>query len=393
MNRTLPILLLASLGSPLAAEPSAATETSALPRQVNVARAGAPAALAAAAHEVDALGDRKAAEAIRKLVREIEGNGSRGVGAQTTLRAYCDTIEQAWASVAAAYDAAAQARADDGQVLAADLLRRRKHASRLSLYAWAPWAVPRALLDRARTVPDLTQTAASAKLPGGGRTCCGPVSAANSLAWLARNGYPRLALGETDRTAAAAALARTLSGPKYMKTSMTTGTGAVGVIRGVRKLLAERKCVVKRLEYQGWRGHPKDSSTGVAVPQLAWMKKALLGSSGVWLNVGWYKYDKKTDAYERVGGHWVTLVGYRVERRKTGEATVLVLHDPSPKAGTTFANEYALAEPIASGKLTGKQAGLPRSAAGYFKLTEGMHVSARGDAAILDGVVVLELAP
>ena len=393
MNRTSHILLLVTLCSPLAAGPATAPETPAPPRKVDTARAGAAKALAAAAREADALGDQTAGEAIREKAKALQGAGEQDGDPQAVVRATCGTIEQAWQSVAAAYDAAVQARDADGKTDAANLLRRRKHAFHASLYAWAPWAAPPAFLGRIQTVGDLTQTDRSAKMPGEGKTCCGPVSAANSLAWLAEYGYPHLAPDRSDRAATIAAVARTLSGPKYMNTGMKTGTGAVGVIRGVRTLLTERKCTIKRLEYQGWRGHPKESGTGVAVPQLAWMKKALLGNSGVWLNVGWYTHDESTGDYERVSGHWVTLVGYRVELRKTGEVTVLVLHDPSPRAGTTFANEYALAGRLTSGKLTGTQTGLPRSAAGYFTLTEDMHVSSRADVAILDGVVVLELAP
>jgi len=396
MNRTFHILLLVAVCSPLAAEPAPAPKTPPPPSKVDTARAGAMSALASAAREAAALGDRTAAEEISKQAKTLAGNGGLSEAPRAAVRAYCDTIEQAWKKVAAAYDKAAEARATDGKTDKASQLRRRKHAFHVSLYAWAPWAAPSAFLGRIQTVGDMTQTDRSAKLPGGGRSSCGPVSAADSLAWLADFGYPHLAPGRADppdRRATIAALARTLHGPKYMKTSLTIGTGATGVIRGVRKLLAERKCSIQRLKYQGWRGHTKESRTGVAVPQLAWMKKGLLGNSAVWLNVGWYKHNEKTGDYLRTGGHWVTLVGYRVELRKAGEATVLVLHDPSPRAGMKFANEYALAVPITSGKLTGKQAGLPRSAAGYFKLTEGMHISSKTDAAIVDGVVVLELAP
>jgi len=395
VNRTLHIIAVVALCAPLAAGPSAAPEAPTPAETIAAARAGSARALGLAAREVARLGDQASADQLRQEARDLADNGDNDAADgdhRPAIRAYCGTIERAWKKVAAAYDTA-RARDKGRTPDAADALRRREHAFHTSLYAWAPWAAPPTFLDRIHAVGDLTQTARSAKLPGGGRTCCGPVSVANSLAWLAETGYPALAPDRKDRNAAVAALARTLSGAKYMNTSMKKGTGATGVIRGVRKLLAERKCTIKRLEYQGWRTHPKESGTGVAVPQLAWLKKALLGNSGVWLNVGWYTHDESTGDYERIGGHWVTLVGYRVELRKAGEATVLVLHDPGSRAGPKFANEFVLVEPITSGKLTGKQRGLPRSAAGYVKLTDGMHVRSSADAAILDGAVVLELAP
>jgi len=48
-------------------------------------------------------------------------------------------------------------------------------------------------------------------------------------------------------------------------------------------------------------------------------------------------------------------------------------------------------ELIGSGRLTGKQSGLPRSAKGYYKMTGGMHVKKTADFGILDGAVVLKM--
>lgn len=124
-----------------------------------------------------------------------------------------------------------------------------------------------------------------------------------------------------------------------------------------------------------------------------WIKRGLSGRGAVWLHVGWYDHDASDDEYRRLYGHWVTLVGHGVREDGTPDASVLILHDPSPRAGVEPSNEFVLVEPIASGRLRGRNRGLPRAAKGYLKMTGGMHVRADADVGILDGVVVLELDP
>lgn len=123
------------------------------------------------------------------------------------------------------------------------------------------------------------------------------------------------------------------------------------------------------------------------IPQLKWVKNGISGNSAVWLNIGWYKYDsiqdEYQDEYQIVGGHWVTVVGHHQD--------TLVLHDPSPRAGKTFSNEYVRVQRLSSGTLTGQKAGLPISAKEFHILNEGMHIKSNADYAIVDGAVVLEL--
>lgn len=98
--------------------------------------------------------------------------------------------------------------------------------------------------------------------------------------------------------------------------------------------------------------------------------------------MGWYKHDKKKDEYQRIGGHWVTLVGSKENQ--------LILHDPSPRAGKKFSNEYVEYKKIESGKLVGNKTGLPTSAHAYIRLGEGMHIKKSADCAIIDGAVLFK---
>jgi len=86
-----------------------------------------------------------------------------------------------------------------------------------------------------------------------------------------------------------------------------------------------------------------------------------------------------TNAYKRIGGHWVTLVGSTENK--------LIFHDPSPRSGKIFSNEIVKYTEIINGLLVGNKIGLPTSAKGYLLLNEGMHIKSRADVAIIDGIV------
>ena len=61
--------------------------------------------------------------------------------------------------------------------------------------------------------------------------------------------------------------------------------------------------------------------------------------------------------------------------------------------GTAFANEYILPVQISNGTLKGSYRGLPRSAVGFYKMTDGMHLRSNADFGILDDVIVLVMQP
>jgi len=241
------------------------------------------------------------------------------------------------------------------------------------------------------STPDMTQTDTEAYLPGGGNQYCAPVAVSNSFMWLADRGFDNLVKNLTARKEAQAEVARILGTWRYMGTSLENGTGTTKLTNGVSRYIEHRGYQYRRLEYQGWRKHPGRFRTGVAVPELGWIKNGLIGNSAVWLNIGWYEYNPSTDKYRRIGGHWVTLVGFGVGQNGKEDPNILIVHDPAPRAGQKPSHEFVRVERISSGELTGKNSGLPRSAVGYYKLTDGMHMRKNADFAILDGVVVLQM--
>jgi C-terminal processing protease CtpA/Prc len=253
------------------------------------------------------------------------------------------------------------------------------------------YAQPVYYTEKIYSIPDLTQTDKRTNFPGSGRQYCSLVAISNSLMWFDSNGFPNLVQNSGDLFTDQVKLVKLLASESYMNTSLEYGTGTTKLIRGVRKYIKERGYEISRLEYQGWRKHPKEIPWGSSIPKLDWIKQGIIGNGTVWMNVGWYKYNAGEDEYARIAGHWVTLVGYGRDEKGQVNPNILIIHDPSPRAGKEFSNEFILVSRIRRGKLTGDWVGLPRSAAGYYKFTEGMHIKRGADFAILDGAVVLKL--
>ena len=79
---------------------------------------------------------------------------------------------------------------------------------------------------------------------------------------------------------------------------------------GVKQFLKDRGLgnIDYSLQFQGWRSHRSEFSTGIKEPKLKWIQETLASGGAVWLNLGWYRKDEKNNTYERIGGHWVTAI-------------------------------------------------------------------------------------
>ncbi|NLE39060.1 MAG: tandem-95 repeat protein, partial [Pirellulaceae bacterium] len=85
--------------------------------------------------------------------------------------------------------------------------------------------------------------------------------------------------------------------------------------------------------------------------------------------------------------HWVTMVGHS-SNGTAYDPNYFVIHDPAPRTGAGFANNYVHVEPLASGTLKGSSTSL----AGQYQLS-GWPISSVGTLCILDGVFVVEMVP
>lgn len=243
--------------------------------------------------------------------------------------------------------------------------------------------------DAAEPVPNLSQTDPRGAYEGGGAMFCGPVAVANSLLWLSRNGFPELEPAVDEAAEAPFELVRQLASAEFMDTNLDGGTGVVGVMNGVDRYLSRAGLEQARLHYQGWRRHPQRFAADGETPTAEWIAERLGPRSGVWVNLGWYRHDAESGDYERIGGHWVTAVA--VDADEAGEPRGFVFHDPSPRYGPERPAARVRVELVEGGTLRCEQPGLPRSAAGYLRVSQGLILPRRADVAIIDAVVALEL--
>jgi hypothetical protein len=146
--------------------------------------------------------------------------------------------------------------------------------------------IPPVYLEKLDKIPDLMQSLPEAGLPGKGAAYCGPVAISNSVVWMQKNGFEKIADFENWSPRNQGALALLLSRSKYMGTTESEGTGARGIMTGLSRYLTDRKIGPFQILYQGWDRHPKRFSTGEKRPNLDWIKESILGRSTVWLKIG-----------------------------------------------------------------------------------------------------------
>ena len=218
-------------------------------------------------------------------------------------------------------------------------------------------------------IPDLLQTLNAAGFAGDGQQFCGPVAVSNSLVWLEGNKDESYQID----------LVHKLSSPTYMNTSTINGTDIFGVTQGVHKYAMERWGKYKTQEYSGWSKSPAQFRSNLKKPTLDWMTSALHRKGAVWLNIGWYNQEGIN--YRRAGGHWVTLVGYELGK--------LVIHDPAPRSGKIFSNQFISLNPLSGGQLI--RGTRSTSARDHFVIADGMAISSKGKLGIIDGAVIFEL--
>lgn len=290
-------------------------------------------------------------------------------------------------------------------------------------------AYPPVYLKKLSGTPDLCQADKSARLPKGGKGYCAPVAVSNSLVWLARNGYLCLIPKTGSKRMTQPQLATLLGEARFMDTSDNMGTSPTDLLQGVKHFLDQQECAFDSLLYQGWRTHPAEFSGKSEIPDIGWIKEGLVGDTAVWLNIGWYAYDPMTETYERTGGHWVTLVGYGMDRKRQENPDILIIHDPAtrvlrrvPRPGNapakpaaTLAAQAATAQaeaapatkavrtpapvrhdfvklaPMTGGTLKSRDPNINRSALGCYRITGITSLEKEADIAILDGAVVLKM--
>ena len=238
---------------------------------------------------------------------------------------------------------------------------------------------PRNWRRTVRLYPDMPQSQRS--LPGNGSQYCAPVAASNGLMFLGRSGYPDLA------PSSQADLAAKLGTREYMDTSVRNGTSAGDVVAGLERYVVDCGYEVESITYQGWRPVPDEVDRLDGHADVERLASSLDGRTLVLLNVGWYRRNRAGSTFERVGGHWVTMVG-----AEPSNPPKLFIHDPSSRS-REGQHEAVLVRQITGGELTGNKRGLPTPADRAWELGGELRIktSGGGNTSVLDGVIVVKL--
>jgi len=237
---------------------------------------------------------------------------------------------------------------------------------------------------RLEGLPDLSQTDPQAGFDLLGYVMCGPVAVSNSLVWLGLKGYRDLVDLSGDPFTDQVALARLLAGEGYMNTRFSRGgTSTINLLKGLERYITGRGYEHSVISYYGWNYCPERFAREDLPPSPGKLKEQFSPSSSLIINLGWYHYDPKEDCYTRDGGHWVTMAGH-------GEDYILI-NDPAPWSGRSSSSHRVILRRIEHGFLKGDSKRLPRSAWGYYMVSEGLPLPKKGVVGIIDGVVLLEM--
>jgi hypothetical protein len=253
----------------------------------------------------------------------------------------------------------------------------------------------RPAVDRSAQTPDFCQVDPAAGLPRDGGSFCGPVSASNAMMYLAHTGYPKLKPDAPDEKTAQIALIHTISSKDFMNTDEHAGTGPTGVMIGIKKYVEAAGYSIDRIEYQG-ADHIKAFKQAGPIPTAEFLRQGLsVPHSVVLLNLAWKKLDVDKQTYSRIGGHWITLVGFGKTADGKDDPNVFLIHDPSPMSGMTFTTEHVTLEPVHGTFVFTSSAGkdTSTSAEGYLEFKGDIKLKPTATAAVLNRAVLVVLKP
>jgi hypothetical protein len=242
------------------------------------------------------------------------------------------------------------------------------------------------------TTPDFCQTDKEGKFHDNGKNFCGPTAVCNSFVWLADHGFPNLLDKTGGLKNGQIALIHLLANEEQMDTVSKDGTGPRKLMIGIKRYVESKGYEPSRLKCQGWRPLAKPFSSEQSTVSLDWLREGIADPCGAaWINIGWYQRGEEPQTWVRKGGHWMTIAGYGVNENGDNDPVAFVAYDPAPRSGKGNVAHYFHVEEIQSGKLMGEEKGLPRDAAGNYKIIDGIVPKKGMDAVIIDSAVVLIL--
>jgi len=225
--------------------------------------------------------------------------------------------------------------------------------------------------------PDLEQNCTAAKFyKNGGLYCC-PVAVSDSLVWLIKKdllSYPYSTPKDQY------SLVKKLATDEYLKTDTHKGTGAYSLTSGLQAFLSKYGVKNFTIKHCGWRSC-KSIFNDQADLTPEWIKDNISGNRVQWLNIGWYRKEK--NHLYHVGGHWLTVVGYRSNK--------CYALDPSPRNGKKKKVHILTISKAKQVNLRGETTGLPETSEGMFEIKNGMIFKSTADVCLIDSAVSLNI--
>lgn len=274
---------------------------------------------------------------------------------------------------------------------------------------------PPILVDRLITTPDfyIYQDKSTVKVPLENKVYLdAPAAAANSLAWLALNGYPELYQAKKDPEGNQ--LIYTLGDEEHMKSITQKGVEAEALVDGLVKYIAGKGYSIQQLQYHGVHPFMRDKlqmkeahdnielEDELSAPELNVAKSGLIDKSIALIQVGLYTQVPNSKDLERVEQRWFTLVGYGQNPFEVKDPNVLIVHDPTDDYGKI--RQYLEVDPLykhtdlnndsrlimSTSEASGWQETRPAKSGQYLKNMESEDEGAR-KFAVWEGVVSLQL--
>lgn len=244
-------------------------------------------------------------------------------------------------------------------------------------------------IDRSARTPDLPQT--TPLLDNNGGTNCGPTAVSNGLIYLYSQGFTKL---QNQPQTLPAQLAIRMNTTEH---GISSGT----LMRHIKTYLKERGYSNPTFEFRGFKKltpttHAYRSSAAISPD---WIRLSLKKPNNtMFMLVGWYK-TTSTGRFERVGGHWVTLVGAGINDFDIMDKDFVMFHDPARRNDRNSrggpakkVTHQAKLSKMTSGTIDCEQC-TTTSANKLYKLNETgtWKIKGTADFALVEGVVRLEL--
>ena len=148
-------------------------------------------------------------------------------------------------------------------------------------------------------------------------------------------------------------LATLLGDEKHMNALGRNGTNRYRLVNGFDRFLREQCESTLTVAYLGIRSYDinqlnevtrSQTTATIGIPQLDQLKKELANDHGVIILFGSYKPNaKQSERLERIGGHYVSVVGYGEDEHGQLDSSTIILHDSNDSHD---GNKYVSARPV-----------------------------------------------